>query len=504
MARFRQSITMKLFAAMLAVAAVIIIFVAVTLTINMRAGFARYMSLAELAVFDQLHDDLVAVHQPGGWPQFEGNDAAWSEFMLAAVPQPPRSLGPQDGNRPPPKRQDGNRRPKRRNGDRPSKQQSGKRRTLLTIDPMRFGSRLQLLNNQGQRVAGAGLRRPILAKRPIIPRSSEPNDLPLGWIALTADGSQTSGSDYLFLQDQLMSLAATLLLALMLSGIAAYFLAKQFLKPVRELALAGDQLSSGNYSIRLTNTRSDELGALLSQFNQLAENLDKRDKIERKWISDTSHELKTPLAVLRAQIEAIQDGVHAPDPNRLEELHTSTMRLSRLVADLNSLSNLREGHLVTDLKSEDINQIINSRLENSLEHLTGKQLSVESNLQPALLVECDRLRIGQLLDNLLQNAARYTTVPGTIRVIARSVGEDVEIRVEDSPPCPPKEAREKMFDRFFREEESRNRRFGGSGLGLSICREIVSAHGGTISLSQSDLGGLCVTVILPKKASEHE
>ncbi len=486
MVRFRKSISMKLFAAMLAVAALIIVFVAVTLAINMRAGFARYLSQAELVRFDGLHDKLVAVHQIDGWPQFKDDDRAWRNFVRAAMPRPPP------------------RHPEHQRGNRRSEQQGRNRRPPPPNDPMRFGSRLLLLDSQGHRVVGAKLNRPVFAKRPIIASSSRQDDPPLGWIALIADRRQISGDDGLFIKDQLMTLTATLLLALALSGVAAFFLARQFLKPVRELAAAGDQLTSGDYSIRLDDTRSDELGGLLSQFNQLAENLDKRDRMERKWISDTSHELKTPLAVLRAQIEAIQDGVHAPESKRLEELHASTMRLSQLVADLNSLSNMREGHLVTAFKPEDISDIIGSRLEYTMEHLTGKQMSVKSDLDTALLVECDRLRIGQLIDNLLQNAERYTTSPGIVQVSARSAGEDVEIRVEDSPPCPPEEARRKMFDRFYREEVSRDRRYGGSGLGLSICREIVAAHGGTISLSQSDLGGLCVTVILPKKAAEHE
>ena len=113
-----------------------------------------------------------------------------------------------------------------------------------------------------------------------------------------------------------------------------------------------------------------------------------------------------------------------------------------------------------------------------------------------------------MLDNLLQNAARYTDAPGKIFVSAKTVGSDdgstdrVEICVEDSPPCPSPSAREKLFDRFYREELSRDRRYGGSGLGLSICREIVSAHHGTISLSPSELGGLKVCVLLPNKQPE--
>ncbi|MEP1263198.1 MAG: ATP-binding protein [Rhizobiaceae bacterium] len=482
---------MKLFAAMLAVAALIIVFVAIVLTYNMRSGFARYLAEAELVRFDRLHDRLVDTHQDSipGWPQFKDNRRAWRSFLRTAIPRPgpPRRPRPvADGAGP---AANGNAARNRRPPPRP--------------DPMGFGSRLTLFDSQGEWVVGGNRNRPIFARRPIIDPSAGSSAEPLGWIGFTVDPRQVSGSDALFLRDQLIALMATLLLALAISAIAAYFLARQLLKPVRQLAAAGDRLSSGDYELRLDDSRSDELGALLKQFNQLAENLEKRDKIERKWISDTSHELKTPLAVLQAQIEALQDGVHKVTETRLAELHASTMRLSQLVADLNSLSNMREGHLATDTREENISEIIATRLEATLDYLTGKELAVESQLESELVIECDHLRIGQLLDNLLQNAARYTSAPGRILVSATSRDKAVEILIEDTPPCPPEEAREKMFDRFYREELSRDRRFGGSGLGLSICREIVAAHGGSIALSPSELGGLRVTITLPKRQSDN-
>ena len=481
MLSIRNSISTKFFAAMMAVAALIVVFVAIIIAVNMRSGFSRYLAEAELARFDRLHDALAEAHDAAdpGWPQLADNRRAWQRFIREAVP-PPRPL---PGRRPP-------------RGERP-------RRPPPPQDPMSFGTRLTLLDASGAWVVGGNREAILFARRPIFAALGD--DKPIGWFGFSTDQRQVGGANALFLRDQLLALLATSVVALLLSALAAYWLARLILKPVRKLADAGDRLSEGDYSIRLDEDRSDELGALLKQFNRLAESLDTRDKVERKWISDTSHELKTPLAVLRAQIEAIQDGVHKPDAKRLEELHSSTMRLTQLVADLNSLSNMREGHLATHKQTEDIGEIIKSRLDNTLDHLSGKNLSVESQLEPDLLVECDRFRIGQLLDNLLQNAARYTDAPGKIFVSAKTVGSDdgstdrVEICVEDSPPCPSPSAREKLFDRFYREELSRDRRYGGSGLGLSICREIVSAHHGTISLSPSELGGLKVCVLLPNK-----
>lgn len=486
MLSIRNSVSTKFFAAMMAVAALIVLFVAIIIAVNMRSGFSRYLAEAELARFDRLHDALVETHDAAnpGWPQLSDNRRAWQRFIREAIPPP----------RPPPRR-----RPPR--GERP-------RRPPPPQDPMSFGSRLTLLDASGEWVVGGNRNPALFAQRPIF--AGDQDDVPIGWFGFSTDQRQVGGVNALFLSDQLLALLATSVVALLLSALAAYWLARLILKPVRKLADAGDRLSQGDYSIRLEEDRSDELGALLKQFNRLAESLDTRDKVERKWISDTSHELKTPLAVLRAQVEAIQDGVHKPDAKRLAELHASTMRLSQLVADLNSLSNMREGHLATHKQPEDIGEIIKRRLDNTFDYLSGKNLSVETQLEPDLLIECDRFRIGQLLDNLLQNAARYTDAPGKIFISAQSYkGEGdragmVAICVEDSPPCPPASAREKMFDRFYREELSRDRRYGGSGLGLSICREIVSAHNGIIALEPSDLGGLKVCVLLPNKQPPHE
>jgi two-component system sensor histidine kinase BaeS len=480
MPAFRSSISVKLFVAMSLVAGLVIIFLAVMITINMRTGFARYLAQAEISRFDRLHDSLVSIHaevQPG-WPQLRGDRRAWNDLVRAAVPPPPGAPPPRQtlGKRPPPRR----------------------------IDPMRFGSRLVLLDADRNRVVGGSANRSVFVSRPIQRGRPEGEVMILGWLGLTAAAGPPSRGDALFLSDQLKTLLITSVVALCLCGFGAYFLSRQFLKPIRKLAMAGDRLSAGDYTIRLDDSRSDELGALVRQFNTLAENLEARDSVERKWISDTSHELKTPLAVLRAQVEAIQDGVHEASAARLSELHASIMRLSSLVSDLNSLANMREGQLATNIETENVSDIIAARLNNAMERMSGTEISMQNDVAPGLLLDCDRLRIGQLLDNLLENSTRYTTEPGKICISARAMSGGVEIDVEDTSPCPAPATRNKLFDRFYREELSRNRKHGGSGLGLSICREIVNAHRGQIALSASPLGGLKVSVFLPNSRSNDE
>lgn len=486
MPTLRGSITFKFFVAMSVVATLVIVCVGIVIATNMRTGFARYLAQTELAQFDRLHDELVLRHRQGdpGWAILKGDRRSWNIFVRAAMPPSRNALRPQRAL--PPPRTRNNRPPPRR------------------IDPMGFGGRLVLLDADRNLIAGAQGKNSVFVSRPV--RLTLPNgeEKTLGWLGLTAAAGPMSQGDALFLSDQAKALLATSLVAFCLCGLAAYVLSRQFLKPIHQLAQAGERLSTGDYSIRIEESRTDELGALIDQFNRLAENLQEKDRIERKWVSDTSHELKTPLAVLRAQIEAIQDGVHLADTARLKELHASTMRLTRLVADLNSLANMREGQLSTTIENENVSDIVAARVDNALEHSAGAELSIRTNIEPGLQLDCDRLRIGQMLDNLIENATRYTTLPGLVCITARSTNDGFEIIVEDSPPCPPEPARKKLFDRFYREEMSRNRKHGGSGLGLSICREIVRIHGGPIALSPSQLGGLKARLYFPRTRMIHE
>lgn len=471
----RLSVSGKLFIIIGAVSALVVVFMALMITVNMRSGFAQYLAQAELARFDALEERLAQLHdvENPGWPSLKGDRAAWHRLVRSTIPPPP-------GTEPFRRLEEG-----REAGASPSRPR----------DPMRLGSRLALLDALNEFVVGGNEENSVFAKRPIGQREGVAN--PIGWIALTAVPARMAEGDRLFLADQIRTLAATAALALLLSAAAAFVFSRQFLRPVQAIAQAGEQLARGNYSIRLQNARSDELGSLIEQFNDLAETLDNAERTERKWVADTAHELKTPVAVLQAQIEALQDGVRKPDRNSLSLLHASTERLSKLVADLNTLTATGEGAMPIEPRHENLSVVLEQAAEAIRPALVDQDLTLRTDIPSDLDIVCDRLRIGQLIDNLLQNARLYTKAPGVIRMQAERKGKTVVIRVEDSPPAPQSEDMPKLFDRFFRCEQSRDRRYGGSGLGLSICREIVQAHGGTIEAKRSPLGGLAMIVSLP-------
>jgi two-component system sensor histidine kinase BaeS len=201
---------------------------------------------------------------------------------------------------------------------------------------------------------------------------------------------------------------------------------------------------------------------------------------------------------LRAQIEALQDGVREPDTDTLNAMHLAVMRLSRLVQDIKMLSHSREGRLTTAFDPENLSEIIQEATAAIRPQLEAKGLTLVTDLPDRMPLNCDRLRIGQVIDNLLQNAIRYTAAGGRVRLRGQCEEDTLRITMDDTYPAPPAADLPHLFDRVFRSEASRSRAHGGSGLGLSVSKAIIEAHGGTITATASDLGGLCVTITLPE------
>ena len=464
----------------------VVIFIAVLITYSMRAGFINYILQAELDRFDPLIEELASRHdaQNPGWPELRGKRRQLSEITRRAVPPNER---PNGQNRPP--RQGERSQPPRRNGDpnRPPRRPG-------PGDPMSVVQRIAVLDKDLQLIVGARFDYSNSGLRAIRDTQGQL----LGYISIVKPGVSDNASNAVFLKDQLRVLGLTLVMALLLSAIAAYLLARQFTKPVNRMVAGTNTLAQGKYDLRLEKTSEDEFGNLVEQFNKLAAQLSAQEKAERQWMSDTSHELQTPIAVLRAEIEAMQDGVRKADKKTLSTLHQSVTRLSALVKDISQLSNAREGRLVVNWTREDISDMAAQAAQKAQGLIEDAGLTLETNLQDGLMVECDAMRVGQLLDNILTNARRYTHAPGEIKLTVKTDdNEHVMIRLDDSNNCPPEAAREKLFDRFYREDQSRARISGGSGLGLSICKLIVDAHNGQISAEPSPLGGLAMIIKLP-------
>jgi len=286
-------------------------------------------------------------------------------------------------------------------------------------------------------------------------------------------------------------------LATLLAALATFPLARGLLAPVKRLVEGTHRLAAGDFTTRVATSSPDELGKLAQDFNQLASTLEKNQQMRRDFMADISHELRTPLAVLRGELEAIQDGVRQFTPESVASLQAEVGTLTKLVDDLHQLSMSDEGALAYQKAPMDVITLLEIAAGAFRERFVSRGLTLSVSLPESAIVFGDRDRLMQLFNNLLENSLRYTDAGGQLLISATVKPATLAMTFADSGPGVSDEQLSRLFERFYRTEGSRNRASGGSGLGLPICVNIVEAHGGTIAAAHSPFGGVSITVELP-------
>lgn len=289
------------------------------------------------------------------------------------------------------------------------------------------------------------------------------------------------------------------LIALGIGLVLALFLSASILLPVRNLTKAVDQMSSGDLSQRVEVVGSDELARLGAAFNQMAESLQQSEERRKGMTADIAHELRTPLAVQRAQLEAMQDGVYPLTPEGLQVAIDQTDVLARLVDDLRTMALADAGELTLMLAPVDPGDLLDAVGERFKPQAEAGdvQLSILRPSGKLKLIQGDRVRLEQILNNLLSNALRYTPAGGLVEVRLTLIGNQATISVHDSGPGIPLEALPHIFDRFYRAEKSRSRAEGGTGLGLAISRQLAHLHNGELAARNHPSGGAEFILTLP-------
>ncbi|MDF1630591.1 MAG: ATP-binding protein [Alcanivoracaceae bacterium] len=353
---------------------------------------------------------------------------------------------------------------------------------------------LVLLDAEGMPVFGPQLPEDELVLYPI-----EVFAEVVGWVGVPSASRHRDRLARNFRDSQIETLIRIILPALLLALIGTWLLSRQLLRPIEQSAALARRLSDGEYQARLPEQRDDELGDLIRSMNRLAHSLAASSTARERWLADISHELRTPVAVLQGELEALVDGIRAADPQRLASLHQEVLHLRHLLDDLHDLAladagALRYRFVLLDLKAllEDALQAMSGRLADH-----ALELSLQADSQP-LMIEGDATRLRQLIDNLLDNSIKYTDRGGQIQVVLERTTQGARLTLADSAPGVAEQNHDRLFERLFRVESSRNRELGGAGLGLALCRRIAEAHGGNISASASPLGGLQITVNLRK------
>ncbi len=283
-----------------------------------------------------------------------------------------------------------------------------------------------------------------------------------------------------------------------LAALAGFLVAGRITAPLREIESAARAVARGDTSRRARVESADELGDLASSFNRMAADLERQERTRQQFVADVAHELRTPLAVLQAEIEALQDGVTAPTAERLSSLHEETEVLGRLVEDLRTLSLSDAGALDLVRAREPAAGVIGRGVQSMGDTATRAGVKLTLDLPDSLPdVDVDGARVQQVLMNLLSNALRHTPPDGEVRVSAMVENDALAVSVRDSGSGVPEEALPHLFDRFYRVDPSRSRESGGSGLGLAIARQLVRAHGGEISAANNPDVGATFTFMLP-------
>lgn len=492
---WRPGITGKLFIAILATCIVLLISMHWAVRISFERGFIDYIKRGNEQRLTMLGDALseqYALH--GSWTFLRNNDRFIFQLLKTFERDnderspPGRGMGHGPMDSPIPEEMPPDAAP-----DRPPGGPRGDRDPGADMPPHGWRTMFWVVDQKGRVLVGPRERVPKDGTR----RSIMVNGVEVGAVIASPVERLTRNTDINFDRQQKRTSWLIVALATLLAALATFPLARGLLAPVKRLVEGTHRLAAGDFATRVTATSSDELGRLARDFNQLASTLERNQQMRRDLMADISHELRTPLAVLRGELEAIQDGIRKFTPDSIASLQAEVATLTKLVEDLHQLSMSDEGALSYQKTSVDIINLLEVAAGAFRERFASRGVSISVSLPESATIFGDRDRLMQLFNNLLENSLRYTDSGGSLQIRASQSGDKLALDFADSAPGVTDEQLERLVERFYRTEGSRNRASGGSGLGLAICLNIVAAHGGTLRASHSPLGGVSINVELP-------
>ena len=367
-----------------------------------------------------------------------------------------------------------------------------KKRFVSIPDRLGLSSRLSLYDEKHQFIVGEPATdqiayRPILVDQKVV-----------GYLGLKPVLDQDDASSINFFSNQKRYLLLVYALTVLSSLVAALLMATYFKKPIQRLLNATLELTRGNYQHQVMIKRNDELGDLSNQLNHLADILHQHEESRRQWVADTSHELKTPLAVLQAQIEAMQDGIRKATPEHLDAMMRQVSSLKKLTQDLADLAQANAQQLKCYFAEVNPWDVVLQEVDNFKSTFEQNQLEVSLSGEGALL-SLDRDRFKQIIVNLLGNCVRYTEQGGKIQIHTQQNEHEWVLYVDDSPFGLSDEQLARLGERFYRVDDSRTRSTGGTGLGLALSCKLAQALGGSLAFNHSPLGGLRCVLTFPKQ-----
>jgi two-component system, OmpR family, sensor histidine kinase BaeS len=472
----KLNVTHRVFLAILAANAIIVLCMFLIMQWSMDRGFLKYVNQLEQNRMGRLVEKLGRSYSAlGTWDFLKNNPDAISRLLSETYAEDP-TQSPSS-----PVASDA----KRELLNQP--ETSTKRRYF------RLERRIVMLDAKRTPVFGSSSPEDIEIFKPISVKGNV-----VGYLGLLPNKFLSDMHQLRFVKEQKLVFALVAIIMLLVAASISLPLARLLVRPLKKLAAATSHLSSGRYDIRVPVDSDDEFGHLSRDFNALALSLDKNEQARRQFVADISHELRTPLAILGGEIEAIQDGIQELSLESIGSLQVEVFRLNRLVDDLYQLALSDVGALAYRKTDVNLTDILCEAIDRARPKLAERLLTLIALLpQVPVFVFADAERLAQLFDNLLDNSRKYTDPGGTLDIALEAASGGVTVDIKDSGPGVTEEERRKLFDRLYRVEGSRNRVFGGAGLGLAICRNIVEAHEGVIEALHSPLGGVWIRITLP-------
>jgi len=321
------------------------------------------------------------------------------------------------------------------------------------------------------------------------------NDFVIGKIFIKTQ--ERSPLEKTFLQSVNKSVITAAIIAGVTGIILALLFSRNIVKPVRDLTRATRKMQKGDLDQRVEISTSDEIGTLSKAFNSLANRLKEQKRLREEMVSDVAHELRNPLSNIQGYIEGIKEGMIEPNKEVLNSLHHQSLLLNRLINDLRDVNKAKAGKLRLKKQEIVLEDVVTNAVKSIETRANQTGVTLNTHLPGDTLVDADPERISQVVRNLLDNSLTHTSDSGRITTSVRSSDSQAVVNVVDTGVGIPENDLSHIFDRFYRVDKSRSRHTGGTGLGLTIAKEIIEAHEGTISVDSKQGAGTVFTVTLP-------
>ncbi|SFJ51061.1 sensor histidine kinase [Thermoflavimicrobium dichotomicum] len=301
------------------------------------------------------------------------------------------------------------------------------------------------------------------------------------------------------IQSIIWTTAGSLILAVTVS----FYIAKRITAPLIEMRRVAEEIRQGNVKQRVQIQGRDELADLGRALNHLTEQLEQQELLRKNLTADVAHELRTPLTTLKSHMEAFEDGIWEPTPERIHSCYEEIERLIHLVDDLHQLTRLESPEFQLSISKINLLKMVQRSVNQMEAAYLQKGVSLRIDTNQPLWMEADPERMVQIVMNLLSNALKFTPKGGCVTVRIQEKEEHIFLVVEDTGIGIPRTDLSKVFERFYRVDKSRSRRLGGAGIGLTIVKKLVEAHQGTIWIESEENKGTRVTIQFPKSFHDH-